>query len=858
MPNARALPTNLLHLQGDRIGDPQDIDPAWAYDTSSAELLMNVYDPLLWFNRTNMDTYIPRLATSWTLQTIDETDPVTGLHWVSRVTFTIRTGVHFQIASPPMGIPGEGALLTPQDIEYSIERLLVTDAATGASWMVWEPLLMADVAGDLNATLSEDLVTNPMNSTTGWNTHMDEAIDHAVQSDATTVWFNLMMPYEPFLQIIAQQWCSVVNKAWCVWHNDWPGPSAGDNWYLYHDPVTSPLYSTSPASPGPNLDAALGTGPYMLDYWNRGAGGAWSIIKNPNYWEGWTVPFRHQGWGASELAIGGHVDRYTSNYIPEWSTRRLRFLGGLSDFCDVPRQYMAQVNGQPGVRCIFPLPQLAADACFFNFKVSTSSTHLGVIQLPSTFNQYGAPPNIMEDLDFRRALVHLFNYTTYLYAAFLNEAVSPVTPIIPGITYYDPAVGQKEDPTVPQFKKYGIDGEPAGQLAFDMALAKTYLQAAWGGQLWANGFTFDAVYNEGNLARQRAALLLKGAFDDINAAYGTKFTIRVASIPWNAYRTEQRSRVMPYFIVGWLADFPDAHNFANPFMHSAGAFSKWQGIKGTTSFPNQEVDDLIDSGIASLNPVTRQTIYTQIQHYYVNYSVGFMTSQPTGRHYERDWVVGWYYNPIYPGNYIYDLWKAIGVTLQDVDVEITNFACPTKLELGLPLVTNPGMYPLPNPISVTVHRKDANGAVPSVLVIISVSLTNASGREIVLDVDFATLGTGAVYTADFFSFIQDSSAGITPGVYTCIARVLVVSGFAQDTDLTNNENIQVPLVTASTMYGDVNVDGTIDMADISIAIDAFMTDSSAPNWDLRCDLIKDGTCDMADISELLALFMTNY
>jgi hypothetical protein len=30
---------------------------------------------------------------------------------------------------------------------------------------------------------------------------------------------------------------------------------------------------------------------------------------------------------------------------------------------------------------------------------------------------------------------------------------------------------------------------------------------------------------------------------------------------------------------------------------------------------------------------------------------------PIGRHYERDWLVGWYYNPIYSGFYGYNLWK---------------------------------------------------------------------------------------------------------------------------------------------------------------------------------------------------------
>jgi len=31
--------------------------------------------------------------------------------------------------------------------------------------------------------------------------------------------------------------------------------------------------------------------------------------------------------------------------------------------------------------------------------------------------------------------------------------------------------------------------------------------------------------------------------------------------------------------------------------------------------------------------------------------------QAIGRHFERDWIVGWYYNPIYSGNYPANTWK---------------------------------------------------------------------------------------------------------------------------------------------------------------------------------------------------------
>ena len=39
-----------------------------------------------------------------------------------------------------------------------------------------------------------------------------------------------------------------------------------------------------------------------------------------------------------------------------------------------------------------------------------------------------------------------------------------------------------------------------------------------------------------------------------------------------------------------------------------------------------------------------------------------MILQGIGRHFERDWVNGWYYNALYPGYYYYSLWKWYYVT----------------------------------------------------------------------------------------------------------------------------------------------------------------------------------------------------
>jgi hypothetical protein len=50
------------------------------------------------------------------------------------------------------------------------------------------------------------------------------------------------------------------------------------------------------------------------------------------------------------------------------------------------------------------------------------------------------------------------------------------------------------------------------------------------------------------------------------------------------------------------------------------------------------------------------------------------------------------------------------------------------------------------------------------------------------------------------------------------------------------------------LIADVNRDGTVDMADLSIIIDAFMSTPGSQSWNPAADIIKDNSVDMSDIS----------
>ncbi|RLG90353.1 MAG: hypothetical protein DRO36_06295, partial [Candidatus Hecatellales archaeon] len=332
-------------------GNPETVDPAWCYDTASAELIMNVYDTLITFDGEHMERYLPSIATEWTIENITGTKSPEGLDWYFRYTFKIRTGVKFY------DVAGHVYDLTPQDVEYSFERELVQDRASGPQWMLYEPLLDTWGAFGLNST---PIVPGEPGYNESELIRVGKMIDHAVESNATHVWFNLAFPgaYAPFMQILCQSWSSILSKQWVneyvigeLGRHEWPG-DWGDytGWIEYHDPAISPLDDPTPIM--------CGTGPYMLETLSY-TDEYWTVVRNENYWRGWPADFPKLG--PSQPA--GWVDRLTVTWHYTWEVRRDMFLSGQIDMCAVPRQNLPEMYVdfeagilKDGLRCTYPLP----------------------------------------------------------------------------------------------------------------------------------------------------------------------------------------------------------------------------------------------------------------------------------------------------------------------------------------------------------------------------------------------------------------------------------------------------------------------------------------------------------------------
>jgi len=395
------------------------------------------------------------------------------------------------------------------------------------------------------------------------------------------------------MAILAQTWSSILDKEWCIEQGDWPGWKDYVQWVKYNNPETPPLQ-----------EKMMGTGPFKLDRWEHGVEVV--LTRNDNYWR---EPAK------IKTAIIKKVD--------EWSTRKLMFLAGDVDIVYVPRAHIKELEGVPNIRVYKDLPSLVlSPGMFFTFDIASDSPYIGSGELDGN----GIPTDFFSDVNVRKAFAYSFDYDRFLEEALLGEAVRPANPIIEGLPFY---------------------WEDAPKYEYNLTLAEEYFKKAWGGEVWEKGFSLTITYNVGNLERKTACEILKYNIESLNP----KFKIYIRAVEWPTFLRDMVKSRLPIFLIGWLADYPDPHNFVHPFMHSKGTFAAWQ------HYSNPEVDELIEEGIETVNATKRAEIYHKLAILYFEDVPSVPLAQPVDRHYERDWVKGWYYNPIYPGVYFYPLSK---------------------------------------------------------------------------------------------------------------------------------------------------------------------------------------------------------
>ena len=603
-------------------GMPETSDPAWAYDTASAEMIWNIYGTLYGFDGEKFpleDAEGNIVDVEWDIATEGKiTDG--GLTY----TFKIRSGVipwHDSDGESGMSEPLSYGTVTAEDVEFSIERGMVLDHAGGPYWMLFEPLLgiMTSKQYDLtNVAQVEEL---------------GHKIDDAVTVSGDYVTFHLHSSYAPFMQILGQTWASVVCKQWirdlyaAGRTTCWPGWDITGyvNWRNFND-----RYAPMKKAPTDTPDTAmLGSGPYEYEKWISMK--EWRVVRFADYWEGWPSPH-----------VAGYVERVTVKNVEDWPTRRMMFEAGDGDTCAVPRAYVSQMDPAPsGIRGMKDFPTLIMGSLHFNYDVAATSSWIpklgGVDKV-----------DLLSDIHMRKALAQCLDFATYYPTAWAGEAKQPRGPIIEGLEGYWP-------------------GAPIW--SYSLAEAEKEFKLAHGGQAWANGFELTILYNTGNEQRRILVEMIEEAVETGITGWGTLPEIIPLAQSWSIIIPAMYHYELPAWNIGWLADFAHAHNFVVPYVHPFGDFAMFQKVQYGQSGHTQQAmfggvegvvidNDYVISmiGTAVTLPFSGTGGAEDAQAWYNEIQIIFKEDIPTlpgyqglGRHFERDWVQGYYYNSLAMG-----------------------------------------------------------------------------------------------------------------------------------------------------------------------------------------------------------------
>lgn len=455
--------------------------------------------------------------------------------------------------------------------------------------------MIIDRSGGPSALLLEPIAGVPGTRNSAGTPTLDfNELEKRVRVEGRDVVITLPRPFGPFLAVMAR-WSYVVPKSWCVANGDWDGTAA--SWRAYNDP---------PKEKSHLFEHMNGAGPFKLARWDR-AGRYVLLERHDAYFRG-----------------PAKLKRVLIKSVPEINTRKLMLQAGDADLVETPRPYAAQLQGLPGVVLVDGLKRLATDpALFFTVQINpVANPDIGSGRLDGE----GIPVDFFADPDVRKGFSFAFDYDAIRRDTFKNtaaRALGPIPPWVPG-----------HDSKQPRYD-------------FDLKKAEAHLRRAHGGRLWEKGFRFTLTYNTGGEVREAAAQILKKGVERLNP----RFRIDLRGVDWANFVDKAQRRLMPMFARGWVADYPDAHNFIYAFYHSRGRYPSAQG------YANAGLDALIEQAVDEPSVAKRAALYHKILAKGYEESTAVFTVHPAGVYGMREWVRGLVDNPVNMGIYYYPVEK---------------------------------------------------------------------------------------------------------------------------------------------------------------------------------------------------------
>jgi len=337
----------------------------------------------------------------------------------------------------------------------------------------------------------------------------------------------------------------------------------------------------------------MGTGPYMITTWIENE--LIELNYYPDYWRGWS-PTERQNQELPE----GHI-KTVRLIIEESASKRADALKeGSTDFAYIEPDYREDVMESDGVEYVGQLNSLSMGFIGFNHDISNHE-------------EVAPSSDFFADVNIRKGFCYSFNYDYHIDDIVDGWGKQPTGPIPDGLLGYNP--------NGPQYE-YAVN------------MAEYHFKEAG---VWEDGFTISTYYNLGNDVRLNALLMLKNTLESMNP----NFNVEVQGLEWPLYLDKLKTSELPLFFLGWAPDYADPHNYAYPFLHSDSYFANY------LNFEDDDIDDLITDAASESDTSTREQMYYDLADLEHEKALYIWTKQNIGYHLQRDWVQGWYSNPMH-------------------------------------------------------------------------------------------------------------------------------------------------------------------------------------------------------------------
>lgn len=375
---------------------PGGLDPALTWDYSDM-FFLNVYENLVHWNGPDPTTFVPWLASSWTIAPN-----------ASQVVFHLRQGITFQDGTP----------FNATAVKFSYDRAILINHEDGPEFLLSADFTMAIRGGPEYSSANTIHVTN----TTEVQKYL--AAGGVKVLDTYTVEFNFKHPYPEAATLGTFAWES-------------GGSIVSPSYVIANCPGTT-------LTPGvtPGFECAfmqnhmMGTGPFMLQSYTPSS----QIVfaRYPNYW------------GTPSHTGPAKLSQYIVKYVPSVSTSELDLLSGAADAISLPtsnafdlinKQIFASngtiVSTHNGVR-IWAAPTNTIATMLMNPRIHP-----------------------FDDVNFRKAMAYAFPYQQFLQNVTNGFSLKLDGYLTPRMFGHDANIkGYNYDPTLAQqlFAKAGYTG----------------------------------------------------------------------------------------------------------------------------------------------------------------------------------------------------------------------------------------------------------------------------------------------------------------------------------------------------------------------------------------------------------------